>query len=285
MPNSIKKERRAKRRKTGNISCVFPFNEFEHNTVELDLDDIVTDATQTQIRERTFDSTVRDYAVAMENGTTFPAVLVANLNRVYHLIDGFHRVEALRYLGINRVRARVINVKSLDEARYEAVKANCSNGRQLTNKEKAKALDFYIHTGKHLTKNKQLKSFSEITADLGFWTRQTVAARIKKHYPQLHKAILEKHSNMSTSYIVDYKHSNEWKDYNDEEAAATMKIISMIKDATQSSLSLSSENRNQITAVLHECLMLSQGRETIDEYRANNSRYTVAFEDIADSDF
>ena len=287
MPNSIKKERRAKRRKTGNLlsDCVFPFNDFEPNTVELDLDNIVIDATQTQIRDRTFDSTVRNYAIEMENDAIFPAVLVANLNGVYHLIDGFHRVEALRYLGINRVRARIIKVKSLDEARYEAVKANCSNGKPLTNKEKAKALDFYIHSGKHLTKNKQVKSFTEIANDLGFWSRPTVTSRIKENYPKLHEAILEKHSNKNTSYIVDYKNSNEWKDYNDEEIATTMKIISMIKDATQSSLSLSPENRNQFIAVLRECLKLSQGIETIDEYRANNERYTVSYEDIADNDF
>ena len=187
MPNSIKKERRAKRRQEGKITWLNPFSKTD-DSKQLYLDDLIIDASQCQIRDKTTDTTVRNYATAMQNGAEFPPVLVANLNGVYHLVDGFHRIEAIKYLGIPFCQARIIEVESIEEMRYEAVKANLTNGRQLTQKEKAKALDYYIQAGKHLTglslafarlsvSEGQYKSFSEIAKDLGCMSRQTVTKR------------------------------------------------------------------------------------------------------------
>lgn len=84
--------------------------------------------------------TAYQYAQAMKAGSEFPAILVGTLNRKYHVIDGWHRIEALKMLKEENVPAIIKEFKTKKEMFVEAVRVNSKHGRQLSVQEKARII-------------------------------------------------------------------------------------------------------------------------------------------------
>ena len=134
---------------------------------------------------------VRDYMSAYQRGDNMPPVRVADLKGVYYLIDGFHRMEALKWLHRDRVNAEIIPVKNEKEARWLAVKCNSVHGLRLTGKDRAKAFDIFIKAKGHLVDGKSgcFKPIRQMARDFGLWSNVTTGNYLKKHYPSIYYSL------------------------------------------------------------------------------------------------
>ena len=134
---------------------------------------------------------VRDYMSAYQRGDSMPPVRVADLKGVYYLIDGFHRMEALRWLHREEVAAEIIPVKNEKEARWLAVKFNSIHGLRLTGKDRAKAFDIFIKAKGHLVDGKKgcFKSLRDMEKDFKLCSHVTIGNYLKKHYPSIYYSL------------------------------------------------------------------------------------------------
>lgn len=85
--------------------------------------------------------TAYQYAMAMKAGSVFPPITVGVYKGKHYVIDGWHRVEALKTLGEEFVQAVIKKYPSEAEMFAESVRLNASHGLQLTPREKARIID------------------------------------------------------------------------------------------------------------------------------------------------
>ena len=71
---------------------------------------------------------VMNYQYAMETGSKFPPITVAELNGKYYLVDGKHRIEAYKKLKEDFVTCEIIKVSNTKEIFEEAIKNNSKHG-------------------------------------------------------------------------------------------------------------------------------------------------------------
>jgi len=76
------------------------------------------------------------YSQAMLAGAKFPSIVVALNNGKYYLVDGRHRIEAIRILKHKEISAEVVVGWSRQRIFEEAIKRNVSHGKALTVHEK-----------------------------------------------------------------------------------------------------------------------------------------------------
>lgn len=89
-----------------------------------------------QTRQGMNDEVVKEYAEAMQNGTVFPPItVVGNM-----LVDGYHRVEAMKSLGIEETEA-IVTEGDRALALSAALKVNANHGLRRTNADKRHALE------------------------------------------------------------------------------------------------------------------------------------------------
>ena len=160
--------------------------------VEIPIRDIIVRPEVFQIRlDELRKDVVKDYMTAYQRGDNMPPVRVANIKGVYYLIDGFHRMEALRWLHRDVVAAEVIPVKNEKEARWLAVKYNSTHGLRLTNKDRAKAFDIFIKAKGHLVDGKRgcFKSLREMEKDFKLGSHVTIGNYLRKHYNSIYYAL------------------------------------------------------------------------------------------------
>ncbi len=105
---------------------------------QLALSDIRLDGG-TQVRVSIDLDTVAAYAERMEAGDVFRAVDVYHDGASYWLADGFHRWHAAKRAGKDTIAA-IVKSGTLDDAIWDALTANKTNGLPLSNADKAKAV-------------------------------------------------------------------------------------------------------------------------------------------------
>lgn len=92
-----------------------------------------------QSRTAMNEETIQEYLADMKDGVVFDPIKVVNTREAKYLVDGYHRVEAMKRLGLNEVEALVIpGTKAL--ALREAIGANAKHGLKRTNEDKLNAL-------------------------------------------------------------------------------------------------------------------------------------------------
>ena len=86
----------------------------------------------------------------------FPPITVARLgpsdcsSSPLYVVDGFHRCEAYRLEEVEEIKARIIDVRSMEEAKWLAAQSNLLHGRPLTNKELRTVFRRFIAAKEHL---------------------------------------------------------------------------------------------------------------------------------------
>lgn len=113
---------------------------------EIKLTDIARDhSTQARVNG-TQDHIVAEYAAAMRDGATFPAVLLyrdsastSASTEAFYIADGFHRVEAARIAGLETINAEVKEGTQRD-AWLAALAANENHGLRRTNEDRRNAV-------------------------------------------------------------------------------------------------------------------------------------------------
>lgn len=150
----------------------------------VELDEIIIDR-RFQVRNRTDAQTVKTYTSAMQAGSEFPPVTLAEIDGRLFLIDGFHRFDAATSIGRQGIEAVVVPMTEREALKTSAV-ANLTHGLRLTKTEKLNAFKQFIKGGGHLKERGKLKSYREIASELhGIGTHGTVRNWMVKHFPRI----------------------------------------------------------------------------------------------------
>ena len=97
----------------------------------------------TQPRTAIDQNTVRDYAEALQNGATFPPVTVFYDGDNYWLADGFHRLNAHKYLEWLEIDADV-RQGTLKDAQWHSLSANQTHGLRRSRADVERAIKFAL---------------------------------------------------------------------------------------------------------------------------------------------
>jgi ParB-like chromosome segregation protein Spo0J len=93
----------------------------------------------TQPRAGLVGAVVRDYMEAMQNGETFPPVVVFHDGDHYWLADGYHRVDAAHQARLTQIAADIRQGTKRDAVLY-SVGANATHGLKRSNEDKRRAV-------------------------------------------------------------------------------------------------------------------------------------------------
>jgi len=145
----------------------------------------LTVSKEFQVRATLDKGTVHRYANAIRAGQQLPAVLVALVDGMHILLDGFHRVAARELLGETLIEAEVVETTRQD-ARWRAAKANMSHGLPLKTREIRTVFKVYVSTRQHLKAKQVLKSYREIAAELGC-SHNTIRNWMAVDFPEVFK--------------------------------------------------------------------------------------------------
>jgi transposase/uncharacterized ParB-like nuclease family protein len=88
-----------------------------------------------RVETHTVEDKVEEYKEAMELGSEFPPITVWQKGNEYWLIDGMHRLLASKRLGRETIKAEVVELKDMLEAKIVAITKN-RHGLPLTKQEK-----------------------------------------------------------------------------------------------------------------------------------------------------
>jgi len=110
--------------------------------MKLDINQIAIDAG-TQSRTAIDESTVAEYAAAMEENAPFPPVVVYFDGTRYLLADGFHRVLASARVGYKNIDAEV-RKGTIADALWCSIGANKSHGLRRTNADKRRCVEMAL---------------------------------------------------------------------------------------------------------------------------------------------
>jgi hypothetical protein len=160
----------------------------EGEFLRVKLADIVTRKAW-QVRTRLNAATVTQYLTAYRaDADALPPVKVANVNGTLLLVDGWHRIEALKLLGRYDVPAWVFPATE-EEARWEAARANLTHGLPLKAREVRNVFRAYVRSKRHRTGGR-FKSYREIAADLASRVAYTTVRNwMQKEYPAIYRAM------------------------------------------------------------------------------------------------
>jgi FtsZ-binding cell division protein ZapB len=92
-----------------------------------------------QARSRINLQVVKEYEESIIDGASMPPIMVVQTPDEYVIVDGFHRLQAYRNLGRDRIEAEVIT-GDLDAALRNAISANQTHGLQRSREDKLRAV-------------------------------------------------------------------------------------------------------------------------------------------------
>ncbi len=154
------------------------------NIKDIPLDSIVRSA-QFQVRSRMDSNLVRTYAKAMENGTQFLPVQLADIKGTLFLVDGWHRYAAANSLNRETIAAEVKPMTRF-EALQAAALANTRHGAPLKQKERRAAFKTFIKGKGHKKSNGDWMSYREISQALGGHVgHTTIHGWMQKDFPKI----------------------------------------------------------------------------------------------------
>ncbi len=156
-----------------------------------------------QVRNEINRTTVNNYKNIYKNGGTLPPIQLALVAGALRLVDGWHRLEALRLLGQKVADATITEMTSTD-ARWAAVSANLSHGLPLKPKEVRNVFNAYITARRHYKANGRIKSYREMEADLnGVVSHRSLNRWMEKDHPKIAKEMSNRHGGDDKDHYHD----------------------------------------------------------------------------------
>ena len=145
-----------------------------------------------------------------------PPVTLARLGpSTLYLVDGFHRYAAHEAEGVGTIAGQVVDVGSLEEAKWLAAKGNLGNGLPLTNKESREAFRRFIRARCHekadpnakpgvvrQRRRANLMTLGEIGLELGK-SQSTIHRWMETDFPRIHRALYGKDREEPTAWNED----------------------------------------------------------------------------------
>jgi ParB-like chromosome segregation protein Spo0J len=173
------------------------------------------------------------------NGNKVPPMGVAKVNgQRYYLIDGHHRYEALKQLGLlnDPIDVQVCNVRNVAEARAEALKANSHPSLKYTQAERQAAFDRIVAERQYEyeyddgfgLKVTVRKSAQNMVDEFGIYARSTWAAKMKEL-----EIPLSDEDKAPWRCGHDYDDEQEEAQANEESSCALYAFLEALKDASR----------------------------------------------------
>ena len=210
---------------------------------KIDINDIRIDGG-TQGREVIDQATVYSYRDSMKEGDEFPRLFTVFDGATYWLVDGFHRYQAMRLLGIKQVE---VDYKpgTMEEAQVLSFGQNGKHGKPRTNADKRKivlaALEHPLT--KHKSNNEIAAiccvSTSFVSAIKNPDAKQKQRENLEKHFEKKRKSkeTIPDQNSQASSLTTDAQQLNVGMTPDDEEMKATelaiqqnMEIINKMLD-------------------------------------------------------
>jgi transposase-like protein len=116
----------------------------EEKTVPVE--DIILDE-RLQARAEINHEAVTEYAEAYRTGAKLPALDVYRVSGKLYLVDGFHRIAAVRVTGQTFARIRVVGDGTIDDAVWHATAVNATHGLRRSNADKRRAVLLALRSG------------------------------------------------------------------------------------------------------------------------------------------
>lgn len=91
-------------------------------------------------REQVSDSLIREFVIDMKKGDSFPPLYLGLYKEKKVLIDGRHRLEALKLLGEQFINCEIKKFVSIDDMLLTSVRTNLKHGKRLTRDDKLKII-------------------------------------------------------------------------------------------------------------------------------------------------
>jgi ParB-like chromosome segregation protein Spo0J len=120
-----------------------------------------------RVETHTVEDKVEEYREAMELGSEFPPITVWQKGDEYWLIDGMHRLMASKKLGRTTIKAEVVELKDMLEAKVLAITKN-RHGLPLTKEEKRILCQNLYMEGVEIPELQKIFGVSERT--IYYWT-------------------------------------------------------------------------------------------------------------------
>ena len=156
-----------------------------------------------QVRAKLDPTAVGRYKNIYKNGGTMPPIRVALVAGTLRLVDGWHRLEALRLLGHDETLADIVGM-TLSDARWAAASANLAHGLPLKPKEVRNVFNAYITSRQHYKANGRIKSYRDIEADLnGVVSYRTLNRWMEKDHPKIAKEMARQHGGEDKRHYHD----------------------------------------------------------------------------------
>ncbi|MDB5382272.1 MAG: hypothetical protein JWO26_1904 [Rhodospirillales bacterium] len=137
------------------------------------------------------DNVNRLKAALRTNAKSLPPIIVARLidappwPEPLYVVDGFHRVAAAGQMDLPRIAAKIVEVDRAT-AEYMAVTLNAAHGLPLSPRMAPARFRRFVESNQHVKADGSLKSYREITADLGnIMGKSTVYRRMLAMYPAI----------------------------------------------------------------------------------------------------
>jgi hypothetical protein len=163
---------------------------------EVSLVDLGTNP-QFQMRQKLDPKAIERYAAVLKNGGTLPPICLAEIEGALVLTDGWHRVAAMRRLGIERALAAV-TVSTERDALWAAASANLRHGLPLKKRELRNVFRAYVRSRQHLKSTRlkhaptrrEIKSYRDMEAEFnGAVSYNTIRNWMVKDFADVAKAM------------------------------------------------------------------------------------------------
>ena len=145
----------------------------------------------TQARARLSQTVVDDYAIAMQQGHSFPPVVVFYDGQDHWLVDGFHRLEAAIRAGFQEITVE-LKLGNLREAILYAVGANANHGLRRTPADKRHAVSMMVKD-----------------SEWGQWSDRAIAKSTQTSHPFVAKVRENVTGNVTSERVYTTKHGTQ----------------------------------------------------------------------------
>lgn len=172
------------------------------------------------------------YKHVINSGIKMPPLTLAKVDGVLYLVDGFHRYEAYkrvqknamdadtcenvsvaRWLKLDKVEAKVVEVMRIEDAQVLAARANLKHGKPLSRAELRAAFGVLMKNKLYLDVNGNLKSTRKLAAEeMGGNVRHTTVYNwIKKDFPALAKLYKKENEKKKWEGINPVRNHDGWR--------------------------------------------------------------------------
>lgn len=141
-----------------------------------------------QMRSREDTRTAARFALAMKQEVKFPPPVIAKVDGVPCVVDGFHRLKAAESLGLEKIECEVHEGVTQEEALGMAMRANLKHGLQLKKPDLRNVFKAYMMIKAYLDQHDRPKSFREIAKELeGVISYGTVRTWMMKDFLRIYR--------------------------------------------------------------------------------------------------